>query len=171
MGKRNQEAAELIETLEKNSFYAECPCGCGNTFLLREADLFYLENFTDQAREIYDQRLLDAKEGKLKLKERQANIAERLEKKHRPIQAGHISEKIAPCLAGFCYNHADCRSLLDPIDYLVFEGISTKGVVSRIIFTEIKTGKNPLNDHQKEIKALVAAKKVAFDTYGRGSGK
>ena len=165
MGKRSKEANELINTLKKNKFYAECPCGCGETFLIREADLFFLENFTEQAREIYDERLADVKERRRNLKKDSANMSGRLQNMHRPKWIGNISEKIAPCLPGFNHNHADCRPLGDPIDYIIFEGISKKDSVSRIIFTEIKTGKARLTDREKEIKTLIEAKKVTFDTY------
>jgi predicted Holliday junction resolvase-like endonuclease len=40
--------------------------------------------------------------------------------------------------------------------------------VSKILFTEIKTGKARLNDHQKEIRNLVERKQVTWDTYKKG---
>jgi predicted Holliday junction resolvase-like endonuclease len=65
----------------------------------------------------------------------------------------------------FPFDHKDCRSLFKPIDYIFFEGLSNKGSVSKIIFTEIKSGNAYLNRHQKEIKNLVANKKVQLKIY------
>jgi len=68
----------------------------------------------------------------------------------------------------FCFDRNDCRSLFDPIDYIIFEGLSKKNSVSKILFAEIKTGKARLNNHQKEIRSLVERKRVEWDTYQKG---
>jgi predicted Holliday junction resolvase-like endonuclease len=68
----------------------------------------------------------------------------------------------------FCFDRNDCRSLFDPIDYIIFEGLSQKNSVSKILFVEIKTGKARLNNHQKEIRSLVERKRVEWDTYQKG---
>ena len=62
-------------------------------------------------------------------------------------------------------SHNDCRSLFDPIDYIIFEGLHKKGVVSKIIFTDIKTGAARLKNNQKEIKLAIENKKIEFKTY------
>lgn len=53
---------------------------------------------------------------------------------------GFILERLAPTMKNFRFNHNDCRSLFDPIDYIIFEGLSTKGKVSKFFFVDIKTG-------------------------------
>jgi predicted Holliday junction resolvase-like endonuclease len=55
--------------------------------------------------------------------------------------------------------------LFDPIDYVIFEGLCQRGIVSRIIFADIKTGSGSLSRRQREIRDLVNSKKVEFDTY------
>jgi predicted Holliday junction resolvase-like endonuclease len=67
----------------------------------------------------------------------------------------------------FRFDRNDCRSLFDPIDYIIFEGLNKRRSVSKILFMEIKTGKARLNDHQKEIRSLVERKRVSWDTYER----
>lgn len=83
----------------------------------------------------------------------------------RAVNIGFILERIAPAFTHFPFEHNDCRSLFDPIDYVIFEGLNKKGVVNKIIFTDIKTGAARLNPHQKEIKSLIQNKKVEFKTY------
>lgn len=95
MKKRDQETKELIKNLERNDFYAECPCGCGNTFLLRKADLFFLDDFSPQANEGYMRRQEEAKARRIEIKQLRANMASRIEKGFRPVQEGKICEKIA----------------------------------------------------------------------------
>ncbi len=68
-------------------------------------------------------------------------------------------------MKSFRFNSNDCRSLFDPIDYIIFEGLSAKGKVERILFTDIKTGNARLNNHQKEIRSVIAKKRLLWDVY------
>ncbi|MFH1620033.1 MAG: Holliday junction resolvase-like protein [bacterium] len=74
-------------------------------------------------------------------------------------------ERLAPAMKSFRFNRNDCRSLFDPIDYIIFEGLSKNGTVSRLLFADIKTGKARLSGGQKKIRELVERKKVDIDYY------
>jgi predicted Holliday junction resolvase-like endonuclease len=87
------------------------------------------------------------------------------------VNVGFILERLAPTMQGFRFDRNDCRSLFDPIDYVIFEGLSKKGAVSRIIFSDIKTGAAKLSKKQKDIKTLVEKKKIGWDTYKPGDCK
>ncbi len=159
-----KEAKEIIHTLEKNNFYAECPC-CGEPILLKDAGLFYLDDFSPEAEELYKQRLGELKEQKEGLREREKEISRGSKIKATAVNIGFILERIAPCMKDFCFEKNDCRSLFDPIDYVIFEGLTKKGTVNKILFVDIKTGKANLTGKQKEIRDLVEDKKVTWDTY------
>ena len=81
------------------------------------------------------------------------------------VNFGKIMEEIAPGLSSFPYHGADCRSLLDPIDYIVFDGLARDGQVTNIHFLDVKTGGGSLNDHQKQVKFAVEKKRVEFTIY------
>ena len=83
------------------------------------------------------------------------------------MNPGFILERIAPSMKYFKFERNDCRSLFDPIDYLIFEGLSRKGSVTKMLFVEIKTGGSNLSKKQKRIRELVEHKRVAWDTYKR----
>jgi predicted Holliday junction resolvase-like endonuclease len=70
----------------------------------------------------------------------------------------------------FRFERSDCRSLFDPIDYIVFEGLRRKESVSKILFVGIKTGTASLTKKEKGIRNLVENKRVIWDTY-KGGGK
>ena len=53
----------------------------------------------------------------------------------------------------------------DPIDYVIFEGLSENGAVNNIVFADIKTGAAILKPHQREIRSLVQTCKVQLETY------
>ena len=163
----SKEAKEIIRTLEENNFYVECPC-CGEPILLKDAGLFYLDDFSPDAEKLYQQKLQECKIREKEIREERKAISRRSETTTTSVNIGFILERIAPSMKEFPFNHNDCRSLFEPIDYIIFEGLSKKNSVSKILFTEIKTGKARLNPHQKEIRKLVERKQVTWDTYKKG---
>jgi len=159
-----QLAKEIIRTLKDDGFYAECVC-CEETVLLRDCDLFYLDDFSEKGREIFERYWSELDERKSELFKRRRHISQSSEVGAFATNTGLILERLAPSLSTFRHECSDCRSLFDPIDYVIFEGLCQKGVVSRIIFADIKTGSGSLSRRQREIRDLVNNKKVEFDTY------
>lgn len=164
---QRQKARDLIHALESADFYCECP-SCQKTIRLRAAGLFYLGDFTPEAADRYRALIDEIKERRKALREARAKIPESSKRGAEAVNIGFILERIAPCMKDFYYERNDCRSLFDPIDYVIFEGLSRMGAVERIIFAEIKTGKARLAPKQKEIKMLVEEKRVELDTYDPG---
>lgn len=157
-------AQEIIRTLIQENFYAVCPC-CGESIPLKKAGLFYLNHFTPEAENLYRKRIEELKEREKELKEERKKIKERAEVGAKSVNIGFILERIAPSLKDFKFIRNDCRSLFDPIDYIIFEGLSKKGAVTKLLFMDIKTGKARLKQVQKEIKDRIERKKVEWDTY------
>ena len=157
-------AKEIIRTLEDGGFYAECPC-CEESVRLRDCNLFYLDDFSEKGLEIYELYRNEVDQRRLDLRERRKHISTSSEIQARATNVGFVLERLAPSLSTFRFECSDCRSLFDPIDYIIFEGLCQNGVVSKIIFADIKTGNGTLSRRQREIRDLVNRKKVEFDTY------
>lgn len=159
------EVKKIIRSLEEGKLYAECPCpDCGEQFLLKDAGLFYLDDFSPEAKELYQQQLEELKEREKSIRE----LRKAIKKSQISAQAsniGFILERLAPCMCTFPFEPDDCRSLFDPIDYLIFDGLSKKGSVDRIVFTDIKTGQSRLTGSQPQIRRLIERKEVVWDTY------
>lgn len=81
------------------------------------------------------------------------------------VNVGKVVEKVAPALAGFPYSINDCRFLAEPIDYMVFSGVTAKGKVDEVIFMDIKTGKARLKSSQRIIKNAVDQGRVELRLY------
>src|SRR6267378_1975304 len=162
--KESRKAREIIRTLKDRGFYAECPC-CGDSIRLRDCGLFYLDDFTPEAREIYNQLKTELAERAQEIKERKEQISTTSEVGAKAVNIGFILERLAPSMSAFRFSRNDCRSLFDPIDYIIFEGLSSKGVISNIIFADIKTGAATLKSNQREIKSIVLAGNVELRTY------
>lgn len=163
--KNRKEAKEIITTFNSGHFYCECPCGCGEEIKLKDADLFFLDDFSKKGKEAQLELLGNLKQQRLDLKERELNMSKRPQLTAKAVNIGFILERIAPGFDHFPFEHNDCRSLFDPIDYVIFEGLKKNGVVSKIIFTDIKTGMAKLKIKQREIKSLIQNKKVEFKLY------
>ena len=122
-------------------------------------------NFTPEAKELLKEIKDGIKERKLELKERTGKTTQRIENTTQSVNIGFILERLAPALKGFRFDKNDCRSLFDPIDYVIFEGLNKTGSVQKIIFTDIKTGEARLKKNQKVIKKLVQENQVEFRKY------
>jgi predicted Holliday junction resolvase-like endonuclease len=95
------------------------------------------------------------------LKKRKLSASAGAEQKSIEVGIGKNIEKVVPALSDFKMPLCDCRPLFDPIDIIVFDGV-TKMKVESIKFMEIKTGAARLNDHQKSIRDAVQDGKVDF---------
>ena len=159
-----KEIKETLDALNNGQFHIECP-SCDEEIKLSEAGLFHLDNFTPESLDIYKRMVAEQKERRASLKERKLNIPIKSEVGAKAINLGFLLERLAPTLDGFTFNKNDCRSMFDPIDYVIFEGLSEKQTVDKILFVDIKSGGARLTSKQRKIKQVVEDKKVGFNTY------
>ena len=162
--KYSNEANEIILALNTGKYFCECPCGCGREINLNKANLFYDTNFTPEGLSLKDAMIEEIKRSQEKLKSKRTHKAGHT----KSVNLGFLMEKIIIKMDDFIekgYEHEDCRSLFNPIDFIIFKGLSETNKVSEIVFTEVKSGKAHLNEHQKQIKEVVNKHRVDFDTY------
>ncbi|HVZ81603.1 MAG TPA: Holliday junction resolvase-like protein [bacterium] len=164
MNPAQKEANKVIKNLESGGFFIDCPC-CGESMNAKESNLFFLDDFPPAAKTIYDQKVKDLKDRKEQLKNRKIEIPQVSQLVSRAVNVGHILERMAPAMKGFRFDREDCRSLFDPIDYVVFQGMSNKKKIENIFFMDIKSGNARLNNVQREIKEAVSSNNVNFDIY------
>jgi len=148
------DVSSLIQALNKSKLVAECP-HCGDEFSLSKALLF-------------DGRGLELLE---ELKDRTANL---LEKQKRAttksentaiaVGIGKIIEKILPAHKNFDLIPSDCRFLAEPIDMIVFDGVS-ENRVDKITFMDVKTGGATLNKHQRQVRDAINDHNVKWESY------
>lgn len=160
----SKEIQQIINFLQKNKFKAECT-HCGDTFLLNDSPLFSANEFTPEAKELLKEKKEDLKARKLELLQRTANTTQRLETTTQSVNIGFLLERMAPILKAFRFDKNDCRSLFDPIDYVIFDGLNKTGEVQKIFFIDIKTGEAKLKPNQKAIKRKIQEKRIAFKNY------
>lgn len=89
-------------------------------------------------------------------------------KRQRSILKGQATEQLAPYINSD-YNPKDYKFIGDPIDYIVFDGMSDinskEDEINNIIFMDIKTGKSQLNRVQRAVKKAIEEGKFEFQVY------
>jgi predicted Holliday junction resolvase-like endonuclease len=164
LAKPSDGAKELISVLVSDQRYvAECPV-CAKAFSLHDANLFYSDNLTPEAERSRAKLKQEIEELEQEYSDLLARIQQGAPKKSLEVILGKVAEKVVPVMQGFPYEIGDCRFLGEPIDYVVFDGL-TKSKVNEIFFVDVKTGDAQLNMHQRQIKEAVERGDVSMRLY------
>ena len=159
-----QSHQDLINFLQQNGFKANCPT-CGEGIQLKDASLFSVDNFNAHAKQLLNEKKEELKIQREAIIKKKSSTQQRVETTTNSVNMGFILERLAPVLEHFPFDKNDCRSLFDPIDYVIFEGLQKTGKVQKIFFVDIKSGKAKLKANQKAIKQMIEQKKVEFKNY------
>lgn len=85
-------------------------------------------------------------------------------KRQRSILKGQAMEQLAPFIHPD-YQVKDYKFMGDPIDYVIFSGMSEKNDNIEIIFMDIKTGTARLTKIQKQIKKAIEEGRFRFELF------
>ncbi|MEP7326440.1 MAG: Holliday junction resolvase-like protein [Gemmatimonadota bacterium] len=77
------------------------------------------------------------------------------------VIAGKVYEQMLPYFPGFPFNPKDARFLGSPVDLVVFDGLD-RGQLERVVFVEVKTGGSGLSNRERQLKAIVQARRVEW---------
>lgn len=151
----------------------QCP-HCTEEFPIRRAKLFSMyDTYPPAVQKIIRERFESANESNEELKERKKQLAENKKKKPERIAAGaqgsnfgKIAEQIVPAFVTFPYKQKECRPLFEPIDYIIFTGLSAKGHVHAIKFVDVKAGDGRLSKGQRQIRDRVVEGKIEHKVIG-----
>lgn len=151
---------ELIEQLKKSDLWAECPCG--EEFKISKALLFDgTKPFPEEALDLQAVMIEEIEDEKQNLLKKMALASSKAEITTTAVNVGKNLEKVFPTMKDFKWCLCDCRFLSDPIDMIVFNGLSINKIDS-ISFIEAKSGAARLNPHQKAVRDAVNDQKVSY---------
>jgi len=142
----------------------ECPV-CNESNPLSDWNLFYMNNYPSVVKEAIDSVLAQPREARMEYDRLKLKLTKLAAARSVVVNIGKVVEEVAPGLSSFPFRGGDCRSLLDPIDYVVFDGLSEAGKVKQLHFVDVKTGAGRLNDHQKQVKRAVQRHKVEYGVF------
>jgi len=117
--------------------------------------------FPEDAEAIRQNMLKEMEQRKEILEKRKVSADVGAEKKAIEVGIGKIIEKIVPAHRMFKMPLCDCRPLFEPIDFIVFNGMS-KMTVNSVTFLEIKTGNSRLNKHERMVRDAITDKRILY---------
>lgn len=85
-------------------------------------------------------------------------------KRSKQVVSGHVYEQISPLIPGFPYELRDVRHVGNPLDFIIFRGLSGSGEVE-VIFLEIKTGMSTLNSNERRVKKAIESGRVKYEVF------
>ncbi len=104
-----------------------------------------------------------------KTQEREESIRKTAIESSRYALRGQVTEELIPLAEGFPYKLSDCKFFGQPIDYVVFQGLSDfrdgKGEEISIIIADVKTGNAKLSRTQRGIRDAILAGRIKFETW------
>jgi predicted Holliday junction resolvase-like endonuclease len=159
---------DIIRQLESISgLKVECP-HCNEEFPVKRGKLFSMhENYPQAVQKIIRQRFESANVLKEELRARGKELSENKKKKPQRITTsahgsnfGKIAEQIVPAFLTFPYKQSECRPLFEPIDYIIFTGLSEEHHVEAIKFVDVKTGDARLSKGQRQIRDRVVEGRI-----------
>jgi predicted Holliday junction resolvase-like endonuclease len=158
------ETEEIIQLLKKSDIYAE-HSACGGEFKISDALLFDgTKPFPFTAMEVQKSLEERLKERQEELKKSMKRATTGAQTTAKSVNVGKLLEKVFPTMNDFKWELSDCRFLGEPIDLVIFHGL-TAGNVESIRFLEVKSGKAVLNKHQKNIKEAIENNKIKYEEF------
>jgi predicted Holliday junction resolvase-like endonuclease len=75
-------------------------------------------------------------------------------RRSQAVTAGKVFEQLVPWLPDFAYDPRDARFLGSPVDFIVFDGLSS-GTVERVVFVEVKSGEAGLSTRERRVRDAI----------------
>lgn len=86
----------------------------------------------------------------------------------RATLLGKLLERLAPCFRRFAYDPRDMRCICDPVDYVLFEGLTVERKVKQITFIEVKSGRSRLSSVQRSVREAVEKGRIDTEVWEIG---
>ena len=86
----------------------------------------------------------------------------------RATLLGKLLERVAPCFRRFAYDPRDMRCICDPMDYVLFHGLTVERKVNQITFIEVKSGRSGLSGVQRSVRDTVERGRVDTEVWEIG---
>jgi predicted Holliday junction resolvase-like endonuclease len=151
---------QLIKKLKSSNLYAECPCG--EEFKLSDAILFDgTKPFPEEALEAQRKLIHELTNREKEIKKKKELATKRAGITTKAVNIGKNLEKALPTIKDFKWVVLDCKFLGDPIDLIVFNGLSV-GRINSLSFVEVKSGEAALGKRQRSIKDAVQDHRVSY---------
>jgi predicted Holliday junction resolvase-like endonuclease len=132
----------------------------------RERELVHAENRLEKNAK---QRVREILSSKTEIQSLIREASKDAVKRSRATLLGRMLERLAPCFHKFAYDPRDMRSICDPYDYVLFNGLTVERRIKDITFIEIKCGMGRETGVQRSLREAVDEKRVYAEVWEIGS--
>jgi len=87
----------------------------------------------------------------------------------RATLLGKLLERMAPCFRSFAYDPRDMRCICDPMDYVLFDGLTIEREVRQVTFIEVKSGSSRLSRAQRSVREAIEKGRVSTEVWEIGN--
>jgi len=88
--------------------------------------------------------------------------------KSRTTLLGSLFERLAPFARKFTHDPNDLRPIMNPVDFICFDGLTASKKVERVTIIEVKSGTSTPSPVQRSIEAAIRDRRVAFELWQIG---
>ena len=132
---------------------------------LREDEIDRRERHVEQ---VVRERVRDVLKSKEEVRGLLKSARHEAVQRSRSTLLGHFFERLAPFLQKFDHDPRDMRPLMNPVDYVCFDGLTAGRQVERIVFIEIKAGMSRTTPVQKSVVEAVRGGRVGTEVWQCG---
>lgn len=131
----------------------------------RETNVARNERRLEQsARELAKDMLKSDKTMRAAIKEARLQAVQR----SRSTLLGKLFERLGPFFQTFGHDPRDMRAIMDPVDYVVFNGLTVRREVDHITFVEVKSGLGRTSPCQRSIADTIRRGNFEIETWQIG---
>jgi len=160
----NEHLGRKIQSI--NAYYEDVMKEHDKQSMKYEERITFLQQELNHLHKDTNRTLLELSEYKEKYSTDIKKAREEAVSKSRSVMRGQATEHLAPYIIKGT-NPKDYRFMGNPVDYVIFEGLSDvldgeADSIKSITFLDIKTGKSSLNKSQRRIRDAITSNSVKF---------
>ena len=129
-------AEELLGFLrEQRHIFGCCPC-CQQIFRLSDSRISYRTTYKPDWMDDLDDKLMKEEEKKAKFEEKRKELRDKAIDEERKKRLPILLNRAVPMFAKRHVNPQDVKTLFDPIDFVVFDGMNMDETVKRVLLLD-----------------------------------
>ena len=132
-----------------------CPC-CGEIVRVSDLHLKVKKPIFKTWLDTYEAKIIAMSKKEEKFSEKEKKIRERAVEKGRNEAKKIVNNVVLPIFRKLKLNPFDVKPILNPIDFLVFDGMTDKDKIKNIIFLSKISNIESLNLIRKQIKEIIS---------------
>jgi predicted Holliday junction resolvase-like endonuclease len=148
---------------EQRHLFVICPC-CGEVIRLSDARLSYAQEYADDWLDKIERKEKQLESSEEKINEKKKEWREKAVAKARKRILPQLLRGISPILSRLNIRPDDVRPILDPVDFIVFDGMRSVSGIKRIFLIDRASGDKRRRRVQESLKKTIQMDELNWET-------